>query len=334
MKKPIFISLFIAIFVAISCSTPNPKRADAPERVGWLNNGYGDEGRPREWDIENAPPLYGDVDSVTIYIYHRSLSNSGIDTISPSRVFVYHFNDRGDVAKREHYSDDSYMPYKSQQFIYDTEGLLAEMIEVQKSSEAEDWWKTTYKHNSKGLLVEASTTYKSDAELGDVWHYEYDGNGNKIHAILLDSGDLALWETFWKYDANGRVIEESRYNYEDAAYAGVSRYKYNAEGVLVEEEYFSHGYEEETKTIVLYSYDAQGNIVKESLVTPQCEFATYSYKYDGNGRMSETLYRESDGSFEKKICRKYDSMGNVVEEVESENNSQLTSITKYNIVYR
>ena len=62
---------------------------------------------------------------------------------------------------------------------------------------------------------------------------------------------------------------------------------------------------------------------------------TTTYKYDERGYCIEQECRDKGGKFINKVCRKYDSCRNLVEEERySDNEEYPISVIKYNIIYR
>ena len=336
MKKRALFHLLVAMLVATSCAPSNNRCEDvcAPDRVGWLNSEYSYDGRFKELAAAEYQPLYGDVDKVAITTYKRESSSKRIDMEHPSQEVIYDFDHRGNVVKSVYYSDGKSAPDKTIIYKYDEEGRALERVEKQKMLDVEEGWITTYKYNSSGLLVESAVRYASYSEAGELWRYEYDSNGNRIHSTLFDGADLILWESFWKYDDGGRVVEISRHNYEDAAYAGVTRYKYGENGLLSQREYFWHDLDEATKITHSYAYDSNGNMIKDVEQSAGKDSYTTTYKYDERGCCIEQECRDKDGKFINKVCRKYDSCRNLVEEERySDNEEYPVSVTKYNIIY-
>ena len=294
MKKYILVSLLVVMYVATSCSFSDSKPKDAPERVGWTSR--------------ERPPLYGDVAEVKVSTYDSSEGTAKIDQKSPVSTVLYHFNDDGNVVKRVVYNGDNITPDISESYKYNANGRVAEMTANHTTDNSQGEWQTTYNYNEQGLLVEEKVLFTTENILSAIWHYEYDSCRNRLHASKLDGGDVLIWETFWAYDQKGRVVKESRRNYEDASNVGDTCYKYAADGKLIGKEDFLPDYEEETKLITLYSYDKWGNV-------------------------SEQVTKSLGGELYYSISYTYDKQGNVVEESVRGDNNQVERIVKYDILY-
>ena len=164
-------------------------------------------------------------------------------------------------------------------------------------------------------------TVKGSGSLADaVISYTYDKLGNK-----LSQTDARGNVTKWEYDYAGRVVKETNAagkasltvydalgnKTETTNPAGnTAHFSYDALGRLLQQE---SPFDGDAKAIVLYDYDAAGNVLRQrTLCSAPGELEQWrktEYLYDSRNRLTDTLLFEEDGS-ENRTHYEYDNMGN------------------------
>lgn len=118
---------------------------------------------------------------------------------------VYTYGDNGQVASRVNYGENNEFLVKTQ-FEYDDQGHLAKLIQL----------------NEKGKLISANT-------------YRYDEQGNQV---LMQTN---RHEQRTAYDDKNRIIHQETTNRMNNMVENFTEYKYNEQGLLVEERTFEIG---------------------------------------------------------------------------------------------
>ena len=87
------------------------------------------------------------------------------------------------------------------------------------------------------------------------------------------------------------------------------------------------------KFIEDYTYDANGNVIKEVYTDSDGDKSIYDYTYDANGNVIKEVYTYSDG--DKSIYDyTYDANGNVIKEVHTDSDGDTNSVDiEYKLVY-
>ncbi len=157
---------------------------------------------------------------------------------------------------------------------------------------------STLNYNSNGFLTE-TIIYSLDGTVKDKYTYEYDKNGRRIKTSRYSDGQLL---NSYKYDYNefGNKIKA---------------YSYNPAGEL--EEYY------------LYKYDGEGNLVEEDWFSASGEkiYSVENDYDDGVKTRTSTYDKNNDLIFE--YVFKYDQKGNIIEEIKYDVNGEQTGLIQY-----
>ena len=140
---------------------------------------------------------------------------------------------------------------------------------------------TSYYYDENGNLCHKLTDRHDDYfSYTETWDYTYDGDGNRISMVHLSNG---LMESTHEYRyENGKIIQ---LKYITANFWWNIEYTYDKNGNLIKENYYdSHEISEITK----YTYDKNGNLIK---VVCDDEISTFEYEvvYFPNGIPEQTL---------------------------------------------
>ena len=285
MKR--FFLLFAIVAVATSCSSSVEKR-EAPVRQGYSED------------------LFGDVESITVEtLFYNEMSVT--DTIvMPSKVDVYTFNDKGDLAEWKHNDMvDNNSWRKKCTYNADDRLVLEEMYRGNVMS-----WRTRYRYDAEGRMVEQLTNQINEGK--DIKYlYLYDEFGNQIESKCYLDGWFRS-KSVMKYDEQGREIESAFYDKLGAMLE--QRFSvYDKNGNLAE--YMMLRFDPTTSyTRSCYELDKAGNVVKSFSYNKEGEMTGYGVNsYDEEGRCVELSSFEADGTQCSRHTYKYDAQGNVVE---------------------
>jgi len=204
---------------------------------------------------------YDWVGNLTEDIYYKP--DGSIDSGS-TRSFSYKYDHtRKMISKIESGADGSvYIDYAYQ---YDSEGRLTQEKcsgcpektfiyngEGKLSEESYSGYHTFYKYNTSGYLSE-SITYQGPREDGLVIHrstYKYDADGRKLEEIDYDHRGATERKITYSLDSNGYVIGEQGF-YSNIDYR--CEYKYDPRGLLIER--IDYGESDKPVSVTGYVYE-------------------------------------------------------------------------------
>lgn len=234
-----------------------------------------------------------------VNLYHYSYDGQGnlikkIDSYGDGseRVREYQYNSFGKITKEsEKYTADDFVYETSYYRTYDAKGNLVKEEQTHNDGKTSGF---AYIYDNNGnLLKRIHTTY-----IGAQYTYEcaYDVNGNLIREVYIDSdGNKEIYDAV--YDADGNLIEggytakaSEREIYRTASYE---------DGKLIKDVY--------TDSVIDYTYDSSGNLIRENHSRAQESdvLVEYEYKfvYIGNDvpqevEQSVKNFRDNWNSFE------------------------------------
>lgn len=308
---------FLMLVVAMMCSTTmtSAQSSEAPQRYGW---GYPNDITSPEYSLY-FPPLYGDVESVTIV-------SSGYEELNFCRPFpayynTYIFNAQGDVVACVGQDAEGKEMYR-RTWAYNDDGKVIYSREMKY----DDYFgrEVCYIYDSSSMLVGASVKGHSD------WYGEFS------HNVIVNKGNRKIIEQFGIdffmnahseeifYCPNGKIRPMTRITDRDFYDAGLSFYRFdcNNDGVL-DIKNFSHdftGYISFANKIFiglfggssLYSFDSNNKLTfsfwHEGGDGPRL---TSIYHNDVNGRLVSLKSYLCDGIYEYYVCE-YDDDGKLI----------------------
>ncbi len=199
----------------------------------------------------------------------------------------------------------------------------------------------------------------ADTSVENICIFKFDVNGN----IMTLSDSIGRWnstETF-KYDVNNKLLQRDWIDLENWQHLNnpieTTIYKYDIKGNKVEDSVsMNDSFESET----MYYYDSVGHLIKRTDTTYQKTNSIFKYKYDMKGNRIEEIgityaygqatkfvdknkydsknhlieklwwfgYASTNAPKFKKENYKYDTTGNIIEEIDSYHNNGKT-IFKY-----
>ncbi len=146
-------------------------------------------------------------------------------------------------------------------------------------------YENTYEN---GLLKSSETTVQIGPEPIIIrYEYSYDSNNNLVQ-IIYSNGNTGTYTYTYEYDSNGALIKAIEPLESANPIFGIysTTYSYNDSGELIQRiaEIESNGSANYEKIIFDYTYDSNGNLIKEvqtASYTPQT--SSGKYEYNGNG---------------------------------------------------
>lgn len=213
-------------------------------------------------------------------------------------------------------------------FSYDENSkLIEEIIYFDEEEIAE---RITYERNSKGQIIKSYNHYLDDTF--DTIEYIYDGK-KLIKKITIDSdGDTDSIENFtyegdnlilfeklddenelvernsYKFDQNGKELENSKWNAEDDQEISVKIF-YNEEGDKNKAHQFNN--KKQLVAIVDFEYDSKGNINKV-IEESQRGKSILNLTHNENAQVVIQEELNGQGEINHRVERKYDDDGNVL----------------------
>jgi YD repeat-containing protein len=127
------------------------------------------------------------------------------------------------------------------------------------------------------------------------------------------------------YNAEGRLVQLQTYI--GNALSWRLSYKYDDEGRVLEEIYYSA--EENSTSKIVYTYNDEGNMVESKIYENDELSSTKHYTYDAKSQEIEFVMLNADGTMKIKEFTTYDKRGNVVERSYHNANSTLDNRTVY-----
>ena len=316
--------------------------------------------------------LYGNVESVKKTEY-SIFEENGKYIKQKTKKYIYELNERGDFIKvtqyepgkeafvlsQCYYNKDGKMTYRQyndrgwnnewrqaeEKYKYDDEGKLiakesgASLTIFQYDRKGQIVKELTYdadtlcyikKYDNKGRIIK-ELSYECDT-LFNAAIYRYSRRGSiSIKEQLIDFGEWYRkdWYVVAEYDVHGRILEE--YNYYNPDCFGLSEYSYDKRGNRTS--YSCHprfGYMEDggdMPALATYTYDSYNRLISSEGIS-KIGYNQLTNKYDTKGNL---VHHKCD-SYLKSF--KYDSVGNVVETIEGDSDSNRLTFTEYEITYR
>lgn len=153
------------------------------------------------------------------------------------------------------------------QFAYDAQGNLTSSMFT--SSAMEEAQTTSYSFDENGRLLSVQLNGYGWDEIGPKAEYTYDEAGLLTQETQREGGAVTY---VYRYDDSGRCLEKTC---EMDFFTSTSQYSYSEDGLTVEETIRSS--DQDTPDTVVYTYDAQGHLLKEAYTGL---YYSYTYLYD------------------------------------------------------
>ena len=166
-----------------------------------------------------------------------------------------------------------------------------------------------YTYDEENRLIKETLTFSSGAV--HMTDYTYDEQGRLIKEVVsYDSGSGRIYE--YSYDISGRLLQksESSAHSDGFTYKTKYHYSYDADGNLVKE---LQTFENDEKTTGFdYVYDVSGNLLKRVHTLYSGVKDVYECTYDEKSNLIKEVYTDSDGETEI-YDYVYDEEGNKIE---------------------
>ena len=176
---------------------------------------------------------------------------------------------------------------------------------------------TEYIRNKNGLVTQKTSTFtgsSSKPDVTDVYKYEYDKNGKLTNTFI---NGKASDENETKYDDHGNVIQRGRGN----GIIETHERTYNAAGLCVYDIVKTINKEGETAFVDKYRYEYNDHgdviLVRNESVDEKYD-VHHEYEYDSNGKMTYHHFYTQLGGTNTTINWKYDSDGDLLQEIEDD----------------
>jgi len=230
----------------------------------------------------------------------------------------YEFNNNGRLAesKRELSSVEEYNPAGQ---------LLYRGAYTSGEKKSEILSQDTNRYDEGGRLVETTTIHSKYSNLPDKKIYIYDDHGNLKEKKGFDSNNNLLGSYSYLYDPEGNVVEERSSGTNKLYYSNwVQKRRYDANGRMIEES----SYEEQDGRLVPYDfrlgyykrvnlYDSQGRVVGTNYIgLDEGLYRTESTKFDDRGNEIESTTFNADGTINSRESYSYefDRYGNAIKD--------------------
>lgn len=243
----------------------------------------------------------------SVYSYGESNLPIGIFTTRYSgtdalvdRITDYVYDTSGRITKKTVTSDgeiESVCDYE-----YGADGRMTRMTETSASGQETV---TEHEYDGRGSLVKAVRNYPD----GSVYtaEYTYDDMGRPTGKYYIGSSSMSTLSYEYVYDARGNLITEiNEHPYYGDGGRFVTNYTYDEKGVLTRK---METHEGAGSTVTEYEYDGAGRLLRE---VSDSSVRTYTYDEDGNRVKEVYAPTEGDGYV---IEYAYDAYGNLIRRV-------------------
>ncbi|MDC7225560.1 MAG: hypothetical protein PQJ61_02220 [Spirochaetales bacterium] len=281
MKKIIIAVLLVSLLIVAGCATSSAGSADSPERLAGNDGGSADtEGKTAVKEIVKIPYVLKN----TNYFSDGYIESYMVYTYDENMKVVREdlfdsFDEIIESAVSEVLEDGSV-----KRELFDSRGIL------------KSWRKTVNDGNENPIRIES---YSADDELQTVSEYSYNEIGGKT-----------LWRVL---DADGIVISETRYLYEDGLNTRIDIY----DASMTLYEYFVNEYED-GRRVKNSHFDADGKL-KAAIEYVYTEGAVSAEKYlRANGSTSRTVSYINDAEGSHLKAEYFDGNGKLKDWTETE----------------
>jgi hypothetical protein len=200
-------------------------------------------------------------------------------------MLIDFFDDRGNIIRSGSIGNNEKLQI-TREFLYNEAGQIFEERAIGNNGDITFIFR--YVYNAQNQLVK---TEHSDikGDFSSFWTYEYDIKGNRVREVQR-SATMGNSETRYKYNFNSLLTEEEKWSNTIGKEEKVS-YKYNDKKQLVEKK-TKHFFGGATITLV-YSYNEIGKLIKLSEKSSNGVSSVTTYNYDINGLLISSIWRSS-----------------------------------------
>lgn len=154
-----------------------------------------------------------------------------------------------------------------------------------------------------------------------IFHYNQAGQINNREIYL---GTMKAFDEVYKYD--GSELTEMKYVTSDGILFGYSAFESDKWGNIIQEIKYNAKDDPEYKYI--YTYDSKSHCLEEKIMLGDRKNTTVTYSWRG-GVLTDKVTKDDNGKVQSAFRYKYNSDGNVIEEVNETPQGKITKLYEY-----
>ncbi len=175
-------------------------------------------------------------------------------------------------------------------------GLVSQSVfkALQDDGTYTEQYRVSYTYDESELLLQVKMLEGETVKSSTV--YEYDAEGRLVNEKRYEGESFCMAEYVYTYDSNGRVISCNRSDYIEES-TSENNYGYDAKGRLLTDQCYDAKGNMLSRTE--YAYDENGNEIKRSVYTEGGELISSTektYEYDDIGNIISCITVHSDGT--------------------------------------
>ena len=207
-----------------------------------------------------------------------------------------------------------------QNFYYNEANFLSQIVTVDQNNKQS---RIDYTYKNGEIAWYIMTDHE---ERQSICHYGYDYDTGELATKKFTDHNFNEQYTNYIYDKKGRLFYESSGSSDHSAGHCSTEYIYDESDNLIERIH-TH-YPSKEKEINYYTYDKNGNLIKDVLDSCGLNKHIMEYSYDADGKMIRKLFIHPDGD-EYTYDYIYDSKGNLIKKIYNQAGSDYREITDY-----
>lgn len=283
------------------------------------------EAQPKKTSLQENN-LKGNVKSVEEFEYGMIDENGNIEKETEMGSTFFEYNHFGFIREQKVVDSKGMMGYKTI-FEYENNRCVKENNYNSKNKIIERWVAT---YNDKGNIKEAYRVYEGK-NIEKVL-YTYDNTGLLVEEKWL-LNDVLFHKKLYIHDPVNHTIEKKMMDQQGNTTA-TEIATYNAEGILIEESKYNYQDSLKGKTICMYNEKEQ--LIEEQSYGSKNTFeGKIVFTYDENGNIKEENWYDHNNQRTTNITNTYtfDAKGNWIEKIEYDTEIQNGTIYKRKITY-
>ncbi len=251
----------------------------------------------------------------SIQIYNSDVDANGRQSVRKLSARCI-FDAKGRSSEFWQYADEGEYGQRIQRFvwIYDAQGHEIETDIFDMKNDPKRPNRSLVKFDTKGRAVE-TRSFDSDGELNGRTVFEFDTHGDAIKETSYGSNGQGESITMRQYDASHHVLSEESSDKSNGR-AWKTSYRYNEQGKVIEE--IAHS--PEGKVRYVSTYDKQGRLSSTETITEKAPSAPLGNLYG---------LCDDCGVFPGKSIFRYDEKGLIVEEQMIQPSDHLVRLGRY-----
>lgn len=247
-------------------------------------------------------------------IYHSYYNEEGSNFL----IYEYEYNEKGDIVLEKYTNENG-----NGEVRYNERGEILEAKNYDTDGKLESHTENKYKYDEKGEKLLEEELFENGV-LTDRTVYIYDGNTvTDVYYNFIDGEAVVYGKTVVTYDDMKNIVSWSHYDKNSKkTYSNESVYEYDAEGRIISQTQYNFGefeFKEE------YTYNDDGSRIALSWNSEK-EKPDAKEVYDGKDRLIDYTVYDENGKLETRLIdvfdeydnltasTKYDKDGKVIEE--------------------